>query len=436
MSNPLLGAYYGYFLKGKALIRLGEDRREEALSCLQKAYHILWSIGEKNYINQVKDELKRCGVQILQIVLDGGNVENFYVKKLSQKITQTYIQENYIKPGETLPENEEIVMSAEQVVLKNVIADSVIIEELNQIIEQTFVECNYSISSNDVEKLLEKAVNKIAPNADPEVRRSLAIQVVRLSMEHENLQILPEQKSLILTKLSEIGIQEFQALISSDKKYKELRKRYGWLIIGGHLSGRVIGLVIGGSVIAGVAIGTGLTSAYYRRIIDELTSDDELYRGKEPEPLNPNEPEQEDKNRSSRRSSNDEESFRQRTQPIPIENLSDLEKIRRGTPEKKSNVYRENMPSRFPSSGGGGSGGGSISSGEDSFQWFENILGDGQGDGFMEVDFGDFDLIPMAVIDSIAEELVAGAIGSIAERFGEAIFGGIAEEIFGGLFEF
>jgi len=123
------------------------------------------------------------------------------------------------------------------------------------------------------------------------------------------------------------------------------------------------------------------------------------------------------------------------SQPTPVKKLAYSEKLRGRTSERKSGVSRENLPSRFPSSGSGGGGGGGSYSGQDSFQWFENIFGDGQGDASMEVDFGDFDLIPMAMIDSIAEELAAGVIGSIAEGVGEAIFGGIAEGIFEGLFE-
>ncbi len=449
MNNPFLAAYYGYFLKGKALLRIGTGQKKEAQEYLQRAYQLLWSIGDKNYINQVKDELREQNIQVLQVVLDDSKVENLYITNLSQTIKQKSVQENYIQSGENIQGSEEEIITAEQVVLKNVTADSVFIEKINQIIEQIFIECNYSISSKEVESLLEKVINQIAPKANPEVRKSLAIQVVKLSLEDEKLSISSEQSSLILTKLSEISIQDFQSLLSSDEEYRKLRKRLGWLIVDGHLNGRIVGvgIFVVGSV--GFGAGVGITSAYYRRIIDELTSEDEDKpngaKNQEPKSPDHNEPDREDSERSSKKREEDlitlireliklkyitaspvDESY----QPVPLENSSDSEEIQGNTVARRSSNSTEGVPS---SGGGGGSNGLLL---QNSLQWFEDIFSGEQGGGFIDIDFGDIDLIPTATFDAITEELVGGVIGGIAEGVAEGIVGGVAEGIVGGFFEF
>lgn len=144
--------------------------------------------------------------------------------------------------------------------------------QVNQVITQHIINNNYTVNDDLVGKFVESIAGLLPLNADPQVKKSLILQVVIECANSGRLPLLPEESMLIISKLSELSLEEFNRLLSSDKKYKQLKNRLGWFILGG--------TGVGG------AAGVGVTAAHYEKVIQDLKSNDELYKplGRDPYP--------------------------------------------------------------------------------------------------------------------------------------------------------
>jgi len=149
--------------------------------------------------------------------------------------------------------------------------DQNINHQINQVITRQIVNNNFNVNDELVEKFVESIAGILPLNADPQVKKSLILQVV---IECEKSGLLPLSSAellLIFNKLSTLSLQEFNRLLSSDNKYKKLKNRLGWFILGG-------------TGVAG-ATGVGVTAVHYQKVIEDLKSNDELYKpGREPDP--------------------------------------------------------------------------------------------------------------------------------------------------------
>ncbi|MEG4488072.1 CFI-box-CTERM domain-containing protein [Microcoleus sp. D2_18a_B4] len=149
--------------------------------------------------------------------------------------------------------------------------DQNINHQINQVITRQIVTNNFNVNDELVENFVEIIAGILPLNADPQVKKSLILQVV---IECEKSGLLPLSSAellLIFNKLSTLSLQEFNRLLSSDNKYKKLKNRLGWFILGG-------------TGVAG-ATGVGVTAVHYQKVIEDLKSNDELYKpGREPDP--------------------------------------------------------------------------------------------------------------------------------------------------------
>jgi hypothetical protein len=349
---------HNYIEPEHLLLGLLRDSDGVAVRVLQN-FHLDLNTLRRLALNQI---LARS----LQVIVEGGNVENILIDgDISQEITQQYLGEYYIRPDESISRIQEMLTSAQQSIIKDSNAKNIILlGTVKQIINWLIVNNNYVINDEIVEQFVGSVATLLAPNANIEVKKSLILQVVRECANSGRLPLSPEEESLIHSKLCELSLQEFNALLASDKKYKKLRNRLGWYITGG----------TGAGFTAGTASGVDL-----REIIHELIDELRPTGDREPYPPSSNLPEQDDlertpKGRSSnddlirRRSSNDE-FIRRLTLLVPYS--SDMpaqpkspkkqfppEQSGAASAARKTSTSSENPLSKFPSSS---SGGGSLS---------------------------------------------------------------------------
>ncbi|MEG4120767.1 hypothetical protein QUA43_25275 [Microcoleus sp. N9_B4] len=220
-----------------------------------------------------------------------------------------------------------------------------VINQVNQVINQQLIVNNCIVNDELVEKFVENIACLLPFNADLQVKKSLILQVVIECANSRRLPLSSEDTLLILSKLSELSLEEFNRLLSSDNKYKKLKNRLGWFILGG--------TAVGG------ATGVAIAAAHYEKVIEDLKSNDELYKpvGREPYPptypTEPDDPKRLPKNREPYPPSSD---------PTKSNSLGQsLRKSSRlGDDFLKSSRLGDDFLSKpsAPPRGGGGSGGG------------------------------------------------------------------------------
>jgi hypothetical protein len=361
---------HNYIEPEHLLLGLLRDSEGVAVRVLQNFYLDLNTL-RRLALNQIVDRSS-------QVIVEGGNVENILIEgDISQEITQQCLGEYYIRPNESVSRIQEILPFAQQSIIKDSNAKNIILlGTVKQIINWLIVNNNYIINDEIVEQLVENVATLLAPNANLEVKKSLILQVVRECANSGCLPLSPEDESFIHSKLCELSLQKFNALLSSDKKYKKLRNRLGWYIAGG----------AGAGFTAGSASGVDLREIIHD-LIDELSSGG----GREPYPPSSNPLEQDDlertpRGRSSkdepirRRSSNDE-FIRRLTPLVPYSpNIPAQPKSPKGqfppeqsgvvSPARKTSPSSENSLSKFPSSSSGG--GGSLNQSQN--QALENLI--------------------------------------------------------------
>jgi hypothetical protein len=315
--------------------------------------------------------LSLLGFPATQNIVEGGNIENIVFEgNINQQITRQFFEEHYIKPGQEIPSIPATLPSAEQSIIKDIQAKNVVLlGAVTQIINWQIVNNNHIINDELVEQFVESVATLLAPNANTEVKRELVLQVVRECANSGNLPtISPDDGAIIRAKLSELSLQEFNILLSSDKKYKKLRNRLSRYIAGGAGVGAVAG--------------SGATAAYYREIIEELKFNNDLYKpgsggGRDPYPPGSEPPDQDNSQRVPRRRSNPDD-LRKLTPPrdqSPLEqsgSVPDARKVpasgqdplsRRSRPPFSPiggdlDSFTKSRPPFPPTSGGGGGGGG------------------------------------------------------------------------------
>ncbi|NJK70297.1 MAG: hypothetical protein HC941_30720 [Microcoleus sp. SU_5_3] len=207
--------------------------------------------------------------------------------------------------------------------------------QVNQVITQQIINNNYIVNDELVETFVESIAGLLPLNADPQVKKSLILQVVIECASSGRLPLSSEDGLLILNKLSELSLQEFNRLLSSDKKYKKLKNRLGWFILGG--TG------------VGAASGVGITALYYENVIEQLKFNDELYKpaGREPyPPTYPTEPDDPKRLRKNR------EPYPPSSDPTKPNSL--------GQSLRKSSTLGDDFLSKPSAIPGGGGGGGSL----------------------------------------------------------------------------
>ncbi|MEG4233565.1 hypothetical protein QUA40_15825 [Microcoleus sp. Pol11C3] len=205
--------------------------------------------------------------------------------------------------------------------------------QVNQVITQQIINNNYIVNDELVEKFVENIAGLLSHNADPQVKKSLILQVVIECANSGRLPLSSEESLLILRKLSELSLQEFNRLLSSDKKYKKLKNRLGWFILGG--------TGVGG------ATGVGVTAAHYEKIIEDLKSNDDLYKPVGREPYPPNFPTEAD---DPKRSPKNRDPYPPSSNPTKPENLG--QSLRKG-----SRLGDDFLSKPSPPPGGGGGAG-------------------------------------------------------------------------------
>lgn len=222
--------------------------------------------------------------------------------------------------------------------------------QVNQLITQHIINNNYIVNDDLVGKFVESIASLLPLNADPQVKKSLILQVVIECANSGRLPLLPEESMLILSKLSELSLEEFNRLLSSDKKYKQLKNRLGWFILGG--------TVVGG------ATGVGVTAAHYEKVIQDLKSNDELYKPLGREPYPPSSPTQPDE---PKRPPKNKEPYPPSSDPTKPENL--------GQSLRKSSKLGDDFLSKpSPPPGGGGGGGGGSFPNQPHDQVIDNVI--------------------------------------------------------------
>jgi len=257
-------------------------------------------------------------------------------------------------------QNQNVNNQVNQVITQN---------QVNQVITQIINNNNnnnYNYIAKDelVEKFVESIAGLLPLNADPQVKKSLILQVVIECANSGRLPLSSAESLLILNKLSTLSLQEFNRLLSSDKKYKKLKNRLGWFILGGT---GVVG-----------ATGVGVTAVHYEKVIEDLKSNDELYKpGREPYPpsypTEPDDPKRLPKNR---------EPYPHSSDPTKSNNL--------GQSLKKGSRHGDDFLSKPspPPGGGGGGGGGSFPS-QPHDQVIDNVIERNLGAGVSNsVDLG------------------------------------------------
>ena len=190
--------------------------------------------------------------------------------------------------------------------------DQKVTNQVNQVITHQIINNNYIVNDELVEKFVENIAGLLPHNADPQVKKSLILQVVIECANSGRLPLSSEESLLILRKLSELSLQEFNRLLSSDKKYKKLKNRLGWFILGG--------TGVGG------ATGVGATAAHYEKVIEDLKSNDDLYKPVGREPYPPNFPIEAD---DPKRSPKNREPYPPSSNPTKPENLG--QSLRKGS---------------------------------------------------------------------------------------------------------
>jgi hypothetical protein len=135
----------------------------------------------------------------------------------------------------------------------------IVYHQINQVINQQIINVNDEM----VEKFVENFASLLPLDADDKIKKSITLHIITEYANNGNLPISPEQLTSLLEKLNQLSIDEFNRLLSSDKKYKQLRHNLGWYIFVG----------------AGVGVGVGYASAKVdiEKIIQELTHNNNLY---------------------------------------------------------------------------------------------------------------------------------------------------------------
>ncbi|MBE9091277.1 hypothetical protein IQ232_16395 [Microcystis aeruginosa LEGE 11464] len=121
--------------------------------------------------------------------------------------------------------------------------NQVVYNQVNQVINQQIINNNYIVNDELVEIFLENITTLIPLDADPSIKKSLVLQIIFECANSGHLPISPEEAGLIVDKLNKLSILEFKRLLSSDVKYKKLRNRLGWYIVGGIGGGYTVGKV-------------------------------------------------------------------------------------------------------------------------------------------------------------------------------------------------
>ncbi|GCA91115.1 CFI-box-CTERM domain-containing protein [Microcystis aeruginosa] len=135
----------------------------------------------------------------------------------------------------------------------------IVYHQINQVINQQIINVNDEM----VEKFVENFASLLPLDADDKIKKSITLYIITEYANNGNLPISSEQLTSLLEKLNQLSIDEFNRLLSSDKKYKQLRHNLGWYIFVG----------------AGVGVGVGYASAKVdiEKIIQELTHNNSLY---------------------------------------------------------------------------------------------------------------------------------------------------------------
>lgn len=176
--------------------------------------------------------------------------------------------------------------------------------QVNQIIHQQIIFNNGVVNDELVEKFVENIVALLPLQADPQVKKSLIIQVILNCASTGQLPLSSQDTLAILAKLNNLSLEEFNRLVSSDNKYKKLKNRLGWFVLGG--------------TAVGAGAGIGVTAAHYERVIQDLKTNDELYNppsgGRDPSA--PSDLGEKNNLESSPRKNSDD-SFLKRSPPFP-----------------------------------------------------------------------------------------------------------------------